>query len=40
MLTLRKQGSHRHSGFGWMSNPVLNKYSRRIGVQLSAKRFV
>jgi hypothetical protein len=37
MLTLRKRGSHRHSGFGWMSNAVLNKYSRRIGVQFKPK---
>lgn len=37
MLTLRKPGSHRHSGFGWMSNAVLNKYSRRVGIQFRPK---
>lgn len=37
MLTLRKPGSHRHSGFGWMSNAVLNKYSRRVRIQFKPK---
>jgi hypothetical protein len=37
MLTMRRKGSHRHSGFGWMSNSVLNKYSRRVGVQFKPK---
>lgn len=37
MLTFREHGSHHHSGFGWMSNSVLNKYSRRIGVQFKPK---
>jgi len=37
MLTLRERGSHRHTGFGWMSNAVLNKYSRRVGVQFKPK---
>ncbi|MDG6981082.1 MAG: hypothetical protein JRN51_08245 [Nitrososphaerota archaeon] len=37
MLTKRKPWSHRHSGFGWMSNAVLNKYAWRVGVQFKRK---
>ncbi len=38
MLSIRKSGQHRYSSFGWMSNAVLNKYARRIGVQFKRKQ--
>jgi len=37
MLSIRKRGQHRYSSFGWMSNAVLNKYARRLGVQFKPK---
>jgi len=37
MLSIRKRCQHRYSSFGWMSNAVLNKYGRRVGVQFKPK---
>ncbi len=37
MLSVRRKGQHRHSGFGFMANSVLNKYARRLGVQFKPK---
>ena len=37
MLEVRPRGKHRYSGFGWAANAVLNKYSRRIGVEFKPK---
>jgi len=37
MLEVRSRGLHRYSGYGFMANAVLNRYARRIGIELEPK---
>jgi len=37
MLDVRRRGLHRYSGYGFMANAVLNRYARRVGLELKTK---